>query len=685
MALTQTQKQALTDNHRFRVLRCGRRWGKTTLACKEIKALAVSKPVRIAYVAPTIQQARDIMWEMLLKELRPAIIKAVESPSREIIIKTVGGEKSLIQLRGWEAIETLRGQAFDFLILDEVAQYKNFWSNWEEVLRPTLTDRRGQVLFASTPKGFNHFYDLCNKELKDKDFKSFHFTSYDNPYLPVDELESAKQSLPNESFLQEYMASFQKTQGLVYKEFNREKHLYDSLPGMQLERVAGVDFGYVNPAAVLDIRTDGETFFVEDEWYKRERTDIQIAEYVSMSQFEEVYPDPESPQAIEELKRKNVNIREVIKGKDSIENGIKKIKELLISNKLKINRKCVNLISEFEMYSYEDEKAEVNQKEKPIKANDHCLVGDTMITMGDGSQKKLRDIKVGELVKTRKGINKVLLSRLTRKNADIYEIELSNGYKLRGTGDHKIYTDRGKIAIDALRYDDNIKVLETNKILLWKKQLFSKANATTGILNTMLQVVATGMGANDCIRQYGSDTMGKSQRDIIYITGTEIQGIINSLTSYLLTAKNTYQNIIKETGQNQNLEKKLGKILKVLDHLQKNGIVLNKVLNGINKMEKNAGLVEKLLTRIVNYAVKNLKHTSPQEQDFAIRIVGRKRCGKEDVYNLTVENEHNYYANGILVKNCLDALRYVVMMKQPEIIIDQFHHNLHLREENSAR
>ena len=62
-----------------------------------------------------------------------------------------------------------------------------------------------------------------------------------------------------------------------------------------------------------------------------------------------------------------------MKGKDSIENGIKKIKELLLSDRLKINSRCVNLISEFEMYSYDDEKAEINQKEKPIKANDHAL------------------------------------------------------------------------------------------------------------------------------------------------------------------------------------------------------------------------------------------------------------------------------------------------------------------------
>ena len=392
MILTPSQKQIAIDLHRFRVVRAGRRFGKTFLAVEEMKGKALGKPSRIAYFATTYQQARDICWELLKKELSPAAIQINES-RLEIRTKTQRGGESIIQLKGWESVETSRGQAFDFLVLDEIASMRAFWSNWREILRPTLTDTKGEVLFISTPKGYNHFYDLCNLELKDKDFKSFYFTSYDNPFLPVDELETAKQTLPNEAFLQEYMASFQKTQGLVYKEFNRETHLYEELPDMQFKRVAGVDFGYVNPAAVLDIRVSGEKFYVEDEWYKKERTDLQIAEYVAQSRFDEVYPDPESPQAIEELKRKNVNIREVVKGKDSIQAGIKKIKELLISRKLMINNRCVNLISEFEMYSYEDEEKDINQKEKPIKANDHALDALRYVVLMKQPEQKLDQFK----------------------------------------------------------------------------------------------------------------------------------------------------------------------------------------------------------------------------------------------------------------------------------------------------
>ena len=180
MLLTPSQTEIAQDTHRFRVVNCGRRFGKTTLAIEEMKGKAVAKPSRIAYIAPTYQQARDIAWEQLKSELKPIIIKINES-RLELTTKTLQGGESLIVLRGWEAIETLRGQKFDFIVVDEIASMRNYWSNWQEVIRPTLTDTKGEALFISTPKGFNHFYELFKKEAEDSDYKSFHFTTYDNP------------------------------------------------------------------------------------------------------------------------------------------------------------------------------------------------------------------------------------------------------------------------------------------------------------------------------------------------------------------------------------------------------------------------------------------------------------------------------------------------------------------------
>lgn len=370
--LTSSQAVVALDLHRFRVLCCGRRWGKTTLAIDTMKGRAAIPNSRIAYVAPTYQQARDIAWEHLKKDCKDAATSINES---RLEIKLVND--SLIILRGWEAIETLRGQKFDLIVLDEVAMMKNFWINWQEVIRPTLTDTKGEGLFISTPKGFNHFYDLYNLQETDNDFKSFHFSTYDNVHIPKEEIDTARNQVTYDRFAQEYLADFRKTEGLVYKEFDREKHVVkpevaDS--NVWVEKILGVDYGFTNPSVVLTIcRTGSDEYYVVDESYQRGRTDTEVNEYVSAIGANKIYPDPAAASAVADLRKRVSTVRDVVKGMDSIKNGIDKVRELLKAGKLKVCTNCVNTILEFETYSYPDKKPNKNEYEDPIKENDHAM------------------------------------------------------------------------------------------------------------------------------------------------------------------------------------------------------------------------------------------------------------------------------------------------------------------------
>lgn len=382
MELHQSQKLVASDRHRFRVVNCGRRFGKTTLAAYEMLGYAIAyEDARVPYYAPTRDDARDIIWRMLIDVAGEAIIDKNESRLELKIRNRFGGE-SLIVLYGWEAVQE-RGKGVgvknNFIVLDEVAKYRNFQKNWDEILRPTLTDLRGDAMFISTPQGFNHFYELYNLQDVDDDYKSFHFTSYDNPFMPVDEIEKAKEQTPEDRFSQEYLADFRKTEGLVYKEFNRDEHLFAE-PGWEgedfvpVKTFAGVDFGFTNPAAIITIVKDKDAnYWVTDEWYKTKQTDTAVADYVSAQKFNEVYPDPESPGAIEELSKRGCNVRDVTKGKDSVKNGIAAVRELFKANRLYISKNCTNLIWELETYSYPEKKPDHNEEEKPIKENDHAL------------------------------------------------------------------------------------------------------------------------------------------------------------------------------------------------------------------------------------------------------------------------------------------------------------------------
>lgn len=369
-----SQKLIAQDRHRFRVVDCGRRFGKTILAVEEMIGVAVAiKDRRISYYAPTRDDARDIVWGMLNKRCEP-IIRYSNDSRLELKLGTQDNGESLITLYGWESVQERgkgRGLNNDFIVFDEVAQYRNFWTGWEEVLSPTLIDTKGSALFISTPKGFNHFYDLFNLEAKNKDFKSFKFTSFDNPHIPVEELEREKKSKTEDRFAQEYLADFRKTEGLVYKEFDRTRHISEEQPKKTTKVMAGIDWGYKNPAAVYRVREDGDRhYWIDNEFYKTNQTTEQIVEYAQTLKPEIVYPDPAEPDRLEIARRNGLNVREVSK---DIVAGVDCVRELLKQGRIHIHPECKNLIWEFETYHYPDKKPDQNEKELPVKENDHAL------------------------------------------------------------------------------------------------------------------------------------------------------------------------------------------------------------------------------------------------------------------------------------------------------------------------
>jgi PBSX family phage terminase large subunit len=368
MELTPWQKTVVQSPKRFRVLLAGRRAGKTILAIEEMVFNAVTKKdARIVYIAPTFQSARDIAWEQLknrTREIQPKLNEA----RLELELPNKHATNSKIFLRSWDAVETLRGQYFDFIVLDEVAQYRGFERGWNEVLRPTLTDRKGRVLFISTPLGFNHFYTLYN--FQDPDYESFKFTSYDNPHLPKEEIDKASEEMTEDRFAQEYLADFRKTEGLVYKEFDRGMVTTEE-PKTVTDTLVGIDWGFTNPTSVHRIRKDQDAhYWIDSEFYKTKQTTEQIIEYARTLKPNKVYPDPAEPDRIEQARRAGLNVREVSK---DIPAGIDSVRELLKQGRLHIHPDCVNLIFEFESYRYPEKKTEQNEKEVPIKENDHAL------------------------------------------------------------------------------------------------------------------------------------------------------------------------------------------------------------------------------------------------------------------------------------------------------------------------
>lgn len=196
------QQQVIDSTARFKVLLCGRRWGKTLVAL----IIAINKMLsgqRIAYVTPSFDLARNFYSE-LLKILPEQLIKSDNKSDLTIELITGG----VIKFFSGESLERFRGYKFHYVIVDEAAFINDLKSSWHSSIRPTLSDYQGGALFISTPRGKEFFYSLYlkGKDVLETEYKSFHFPSNTNPYFPKDEFEAVKKSLPTFQFNQEYLA-----------------------------------------------------------------------------------------------------------------------------------------------------------------------------------------------------------------------------------------------------------------------------------------------------------------------------------------------------------------------------------------------------------------------------------------------------------------------------------------------
>jgi predicted phage terminase large subunit-like protein len=217
------QLEVFNDQHRFKVIAAGRRFGKSRLAAWTLLIEALkSKEKDVFYVAPTFQQAKDIMWGML-KELGHEVISAAHENTA--VLTLVNGRK--IYLKGSDRPDTLRGVGLAYVVLDEYADMKA--NVWEQIIRPALADVQGGAMFIGTPKGRNHFYEIfkLGESGRNEEWTAFHYTSYDNPLIPKKEIEAAKESMSSFAFRQEFMSSFEAASRDLFKpewvEFDEEE------------------------------------------------------------------------------------------------------------------------------------------------------------------------------------------------------------------------------------------------------------------------------------------------------------------------------------------------------------------------------------------------------------------------------------------------------------------------------
>jgi PBSX family phage terminase large subunit len=386
--LLEWQSKVLKDKHRFKIINCGRRAGKSYLVSIELLRFASDNDnVDCWYISPTYKQSKAIMWEMLMDLIPQKIIH--RSNEQNLVIELINGSK--IFLKGGDDPDSLRGVKIDFCVFDETA----FFDRWEEVwkvIRPTLIDSIAPVWFISTPNGFNHFKEMAenvNREgkphFKAEDHEYFHYTSYANSYLSIDELEQMKNDMDEDSFAQEILGEFRRMSGLIYKDFNRDIHMV-SIPTLSpnFTFTRSLDFGFGHKSALIyfAITLDG-TIYAYDGVYQEGLTESQIADIVRIKDAGRYMTNPiaDSAQAmnIAQLSELGCHFNPVTKGPDSVKHGIAKVAELLKIRKdtgkpgIMFNKDLVWIADEFEKYRWMENRSQGFIKEIPLKRDDDAM------------------------------------------------------------------------------------------------------------------------------------------------------------------------------------------------------------------------------------------------------------------------------------------------------------------------
>lgn len=380
--------------------------------------------------------------------------------------------------------------------------------------------------------------------------------------------------------------------------------------------------------------------------------------------------------------------------KESVEQQLKIIDGLLI------DPKCVRLINGFMGgYHYAEIGTSGSFRDKPNKNRwSHCFAAGTMVQTMLG-ERPIEQIKAGERVLTPFGFKRVLRSWLTRRDAEVIRVDLSNGRSLTVTPKHEVYiASKNKVDLaDTLQYADVLYNIDLRRILAWNIQSLSFSK--TGSIGFRELITGQTVGGEDIhqifTEQFGKMRMGPYQMALKSIILMGIRSIMNCRTSNALR----FQPTILSMGNGITLPIQTpGKALRPPKKQRRYGMDLMREELGIASMGRTPGKGVKNILRNARFAGLNTRRHFQPDQTIVDRIARIKPEGEEvtttfkeyvkfvgsllrltstqkeqpvpgvvgveslaepkDVYNLTVEDDHVYFANGVLVNNCHDALQY---------------------------
>ena len=355
-----TRKEILKDKTRYKILSCGRRWGKSYFSILFLLSKPLKRNERRWIVFPTYRQAKMVSWS-ILKDIFAK--KDVSINETELSITFDNGAK--IELKGADKPDSLRGVSTTMVVMDEYSYMKE--NVWGEIIQPTLAETKGNALFVGTPTGVqNHFYDLFVKgQSKGGDYKSWQFTTLEGGFISEEEVENAKKNLDKRTFEQEYLASFLTAANRAAYNFNRDYHckVMDKSPRM----FWGIDFGVASymTAILMCENTAGEVYVFDEIGLQNSNT-FELAKLMQEKAPNlPCFPDPAGKARTSNSTKSDLMILQeagftVISKKanptqkDRLNALNKMLEDATGKHRLFVNPKCKSLIRDLELCTMEN-------------------------------------------------------------------------------------------------------------------------------------------------------------------------------------------------------------------------------------------------------------------------------------------------------------------------------------------
>jgi hypothetical protein len=338
------QEAIMQSAKRFNVLKCGRRFGKTSLA-EELIIEPALDGFPVAYYAPTYKDLNDF-WINIIAIVRDAI--ATKNEQLKQIRLVTGG---IIDMWSLDDPESGRGRKYKRVVIDECEKVKKLDMAWQGTIRATLTDYIGDAWFLSTPKfGDTYFKEIHGYKDDPKfsnEWQGWTYTTYDNPYMSPSEIDSARQTLADIYFRCEYLAEDVVLKGMLWAfAFDKEKHVRKVEVDKNKLLYLSFDFNR-NPICCSVVQWyGGRVRFVEtikladSDIYKL--CDVILAKYPN---FQYIVTGDATGQSSSALVKDNINYYTVIKNKLNIvasQLRVPKINPSLEENQVLFNSIFVN-------------------------------------------------------------------------------------------------------------------------------------------------------------------------------------------------------------------------------------------------------------------------------------------------------------------------------------------------------